>query len=95
MLKDTVPIEIQSFFDYNNNLILKEMGIVSEKDQDLNKSVLREPPYDFTLLNTKFRNMVNQFPSQHFLERWRKQFSTNSKVSKDNHKRKTNYYLIC
>jgi len=73
MLKDTVPIEIQSFFDYNNNLILKEMGIVSEKDQDLNKSVLREPPYDFTLLNTKFRNMVNQFPSQHFLERWRKQ----------------------
>jgi len=53
MLKDTVSIDVQGFFDNNNNIILKEIGIVFEKDQNLNNSFLIEPPYDFTLLNTK------------------------------------------
>jgi len=35
MLKDTVPIDFQGFFD-NNNFILKEIGIVFEKDPSLN-----------------------------------------------------------
>jgi len=54
-LKDTDSIDVQGFFDNNNNFILKEIGIVFEKDPYLNKSFLIEPPHDFTLLNTKFR----------------------------------------
>jgi len=53
MLKDTVSIDVQGFFDNNNNFILKEIGIVFEKDPNLNNSFLIEPPYDFTFLNTK------------------------------------------
>jgi len=33
MLKDTVSIDVQGFFDNNNNLILKEIGIVFKKIQ--------------------------------------------------------------
>jgi len=55
MLKDNVLIDVQGFFDNNNNFILKETGIVFEKDPNLNNSFLIEPPYDFTLLNTKSR----------------------------------------
>jgi len=55
MLKDTVSIDVQGFFDNNNNFILNEIGIVFEKYPNLNKSVLIEPPYYFTLLNTKSR----------------------------------------
>jgi len=54
-LKDTVSIDVQGFFDNNNNFILKKIGIVFEKDPNLNNSFLIEPPYDFTLLNTKYR----------------------------------------
>jgi len=54
-MKDTVSIDVQVFFDSNNNFILKEIGIVFEKDPNLNNRFLIEPPYDFTLLNTKFR----------------------------------------
>jgi len=53
MLKDTVSIDVQGFFDNINNFILKEIGIVLEKDLNLNNSFLIEPPYDFTLLNAK------------------------------------------
>jgi len=92
MLKDTVTIDVQGFFDNNNNFILKEMGTVFEKDPNLNNSFLIEPPYDFAKYKiSKDCNLVNQCTSQHFLERWREQFSTNSKVSKDNYKRKANY----
>jgi len=52
-LKDSVSIDVQGFFDNNNNFILKEIGIVFEKDPNLNNSFLIEPPYDFTLLNRK------------------------------------------
>jgi len=92
MFKDTVSIDVQDFFDNNNNFILKKIGIVFEKDPNLNNRFLIEPPYDFTFLNTKSRKTanVNQYTSQSFVERWRKLFSTNSKVSKDNYKRKTN-----
>jgi len=58
MLKDTVSIDVQGFFlnnNNNNNFILKEIGIVFEKAPNLNSTFLREPPYDFTLLNTKSR----------------------------------------
>jgi len=55
MLKDTVSIDVQGFFDNNKNCILKDIGIVFEKDPSLNNSFLIEPPYDFTLLNTKSR----------------------------------------
>jgi len=54
MLKDTVSIGVQGFFDNNNNFILKEIGIVFQ-DPNLNSSFLIEPPYDFTLLNSKSR----------------------------------------
>jgi len=38
MLKDTVSIDVQGFFDNNNNFILKEIGIVFDKDPSLNNS---------------------------------------------------------
>jgi len=38
MLKDTVSIDVQGFFDTNNNFILKEIWIVFEKDPNLNNS---------------------------------------------------------
>jgi len=44
ILKDTVSIDIQGFFDNTNNFILKEIGIVFEKDPNLNNSFLIEPP---------------------------------------------------
>jgi len=94
MLKDTVSINVQGFFDNNKNFILKEIAILFEKEPNLNNSYLIEPPYDFILIKYKISkdyNLVNQYTSQNFLERWRKQFSTNSKVSKDHYKRKTNY----
>jgi len=50
MLKDTVSIDVKGFFDNNNNFFLKEIGIVFEKDPNLNNSFLIEPPYDFTFL---------------------------------------------
>jgi len=53
MLKDTVSIDVQGFFDTTNNFILKKIWIVFEKDPNLNNSFLIEPPYDFSLLNTK------------------------------------------
>jgi len=39
-IKDTVSIHVQDFFDNNNIFILKEIGIVIEKDPNLNKSLL-------------------------------------------------------
>jgi len=50
MLKDTVSIDVQGFFDNNNNFILKEIGTVFEKEPNMNNSFLM--PCDFTLLNT-------------------------------------------
>jgi len=38
MSKDTVSIDVQGFLDNNNNFILKETGILFEKDQNLDKS---------------------------------------------------------
>jgi len=55
LLKDTVSIDVQGIFDNINHFILKEIGVVFEKDPNLNKSFLIEPPYNFTLLNTKSR----------------------------------------
>jgi len=37
MLKDTVSIDVQGFFDNNNNFILKEIGIVFVKDPNYEK----------------------------------------------------------
>jgi len=66
MLKDTVSIDVQGFFEnYIYNFILKEVGIVFKKDPNLNNSFLIKSPYDFTLINTK------KYKS--FLKRWRKQ----------------------
>jgi len=55
MLIDTVSIDVQGLFDNNNNFILKKINIVFEKYPNLNNSFLIEPPYDFSLLNTKYR----------------------------------------
>jgi len=41
MLKDTVSIDVQGFFNNNNNFILKEIGIVFEKDPNLNNIYTR------------------------------------------------------
>jgi len=41
MLKGTVSIDVQGFFDNNNIFILKEIGIVFEKDPNLNNSYTR------------------------------------------------------
>jgi len=35
MLKDTVLIDVQGFFDNNNNFALKEIEIVFEKEPNL------------------------------------------------------------
>jgi len=70
MLKDTVSIDVQSFFDNNNNFILKEIGIVFEKDPNLNNSFLIEPPYDFTLLNTKSRKIAIWLANTHHKIFW-------------------------
>jgi len=52
MLKDTISIDVQGFIDNNNKFILKEIKNLFEKDPNLNNSILIEPPYDLTLLNT-------------------------------------------
>jgi len=65
MLKDTVSIAVQGFFDNNNNFSLKEIGIVFEKDPNLNNSFSIEPPYDFTLLNTKSRRTAIWLANTH------------------------------
>jgi len=70
MLKDTVSIDVQGFFDNNNNFILKEIGIVFEKDPNLNNSFLIEPPYDFTLLNTKSRKTAIWLTNTHHKIFW-------------------------
>jgi len=64
-LKDTVSIDVQGFFDNNNNFILKKIGIVFEKDPNLNNSFLMEPPNDFTLLNTKSRRTAIWLTNAH------------------------------
>jgi len=69
MLKETVSIEVQGFFDKNNNFILKEIGIVFEEDPNLNNSFLIEPPYDFTLLNTKSRKTAIWLTNTHHKEK--------------------------
>jgi len=61
MLKDSVSIDVQGFLHNNNNFILKEVGIEFEKDPNLNNSFLIEPPYDFTLLNTKYQKSETVF----------------------------------
>jgi len=65
MLKDTVSIDVRGFFDNYNHFILKEIGIVFEKDPNLNNSILIKPPYDFTLLNTKSRKTANWLTNTH------------------------------
>jgi len=57
MLIDAVSIDVQGFIDNNNKFILKKIVIVFEKYPNLNNSFLIEPPYDFTLLNTKSRRL--------------------------------------
>jgi len=65
MLKVTVLIDFQGFFDINNIFILKEIGIVLEKYPNLNKSFLIEPAYDITLLNTKSRKTAIWLTNTH------------------------------
>jgi len=48
MIKDTVSIDVQGSCDNNNNFILKEIGIVFEKDPNVNNFFLIEPLYDYT-----------------------------------------------
>jgi len=69
MLKDTVSIDVQGFFN-NNNFILREIGIVFEKDPNLNNSFLIEPPYDSTLLNTKSRMTAILLTNTHHIIFW-------------------------
>jgi len=70
MLKDTVSINVQGFFDNNNNFILKEIWIVFEKNPNLNNSFLIEPPYDFNLLNTKSRKTAIWLANTHHKIFW-------------------------
>jgi len=72
MLKDTVSIDVQGFFDNNNNFILKEIGIVFVKDPNLNNSFLIVPPYDFTLLNAKSRKTAISLTKTHHKIFWNK-----------------------
>jgi len=71
MLKDTVSIDFQGFFDNSNNFILKEIGIVFEKDPNLNNSFLTELPYDFTFLNTKSRKNATWLTNTHHKIFWK------------------------
>jgi len=70
MFKDTVSNDVQWFFDNNNNFILKEIGIVFEKDPNLKNSFLIEQPYDFTLLNTKSRKTAIRLTNTHHKIFW-------------------------
>jgi len=54
MLNDTVSIDVQGFFNNNNNFILKEIGIVN----------------DFTLLNTKSRKTAIWLTNTHHKFFW-------------------------
>jgi len=64
MMKDTVLIDVQGFFDNYNNFILKKIGTVFQKDPHLNKSFLLW--FYFAKHNTsKDCNLVNQYTSQH------------------------------
>jgi len=65
MLKDTVSIDVQGFFDNNKGFIQKKIWIVFEKDPTLNNSFLIEPQYDFTLLNTKSRKTAIWLAKSH------------------------------
>jgi len=65
MLKDTVSIDVRGFFDNNNNFILKEIGIVFEKDSNVNNRFLIEPPHYFTLLNSKSRKTAIWLTNTH------------------------------
>jgi len=67
-LKDTVSIDVQGFFYNNNNFIPKK--IVFEKNPNLNNFFLIEPPYDFTLLNTKYRKTAICLTNTHYNIFW-------------------------
>jgi len=41
MLKDTVSIDVQGFFDNNNTFILKEIGILLKREPNFNNSYTR------------------------------------------------------
>jgi len=69
MLKDTVSIDVQGFFDNNNNFILKEIEIVFEKDPNLNIFLI-EPPYDLALINTKSRKTAIWLTNTHHKIFW-------------------------
>jgi len=58
---------VQGFFN-NNNFIVKEIGIVFEKDPCLKNRPLIELPCDFTLLNTKSRALTNAYNILIFLQ---------------------------
>jgi len=93
MLKDTVSIDVQGFFDNNNNFILKEIGTVFEKEPNMNNSFLIEPPSDFTLLNTESRKTAIWLRNTYHNIFWKDGENSfpHSNVSMDNYKRKTNY----
>jgi len=65
MLKDTFSNDLQGFFDNKSNFILKEIGIIFEKDPSWKNSFLIEPPYDFTLLTAKSRKTAIWLSNTH------------------------------
>jgi len=69
-------IYVQGSFDNNNNFICKEIGIVFEKDPKLNHNFLIEPPYDFTLLNTKSRKTAIWLTNTHHNIYWNDKTTT-------------------
>jgi len=90
-------------FKVSNNFILKEIGIVFEKDPKLNNSCLIEPHYDFILLNTKSRKTAIWLTDTHHNIFWndgensfpqtRKYLRTITSCLFDNGERVLEYYL--
>lgn len=64
-MKDIVSVDVLGFFDNITNFILKEIRIVFKQDPNLNNSFVMEPPYDFTLLNTKSRKTAIWLSNKH------------------------------
>jgi len=94
-LQYTVSIDVQGFFDNNNNFILKEIGIIFEKDPNLINSFLMEPPYDFTLLNTKPQKTAIWLTNPHHKILWndgKNSFPQTRKYLRTITSEKTNYF---
>jgi len=87
MLKDTVSIDVQSFFDNNNIDIQKEIGTVFEKEPNLKNSFVIEAPYFANYKILKDCKLFSQYTSQNFFEEGTEKASLEKRLEKELKKR--------